>query len=65
LHPLRRLQSGERKGGAADASPSGKARTDSGYHQPSGGRVTVIKQDQLPWSAIAHELVGADHGLEI
>ena len=27
--------------------------------------MTVIKQDQLPWSAIAHELVGADHGLEI
>ena len=25
----------------------------------------IIKQDQLPWSAIAHELVGADHGLEI
>jgi quercetin dioxygenase-like cupin family protein len=25
----------------------------------------VIKQDQLPWSAIAHELVGSEHGLDI
>jgi mannose-6-phosphate isomerase-like protein (cupin superfamily) len=25
----------------------------------------VIKQDQLPWSAIARELVGAEHGLDI
>jgi mannose-6-phosphate isomerase-like protein (cupin superfamily) len=25
----------------------------------------IIKQDQLPWSAIARELVGAEHGLEI
>jgi quercetin dioxygenase-like cupin family protein len=25
----------------------------------------VIKRDQLPWSEIARELVGADHGLEI
>ena len=27
--------------------------------------MTVIEQAQLPWSSIAHELVGADHGLEI
>jgi quercetin dioxygenase-like cupin family protein len=27
--------------------------------------VLVIKQDQLPWSQIARELVGADHGLDI
>jgi mannose-6-phosphate isomerase-like protein (cupin superfamily) len=27
--------------------------------------LTVIAQDQLPWSSIAHELVGADHGLGI
>lgn len=27
--------------------------------------MTVITQDQLPWSSIAHELVGADHGLGI
>jgi quercetin dioxygenase-like cupin family protein len=25
----------------------------------------VIKQEQLPWSEIARELVGADHGLDI
>jgi len=25
----------------------------------------IIKQDELPWSRIARELVGADHGLEI
>jgi mannose-6-phosphate isomerase-like protein (cupin superfamily) len=25
----------------------------------------IIKQDALPWSRIARELVGADHGLEI
>jgi mannose-6-phosphate isomerase-like protein (cupin superfamily) len=25
----------------------------------------IIKLDQLPWSEIAHELVGADHGLGI
>jgi mannose-6-phosphate isomerase-like protein (cupin superfamily) len=25
----------------------------------------VIKQEQLPWSQIARELVGADHGLDI
>jgi mannose-6-phosphate isomerase-like protein (cupin superfamily) len=25
----------------------------------------IIKQDQLPWSEIAHELVGAEHGLGI
>ena len=24
--------------------------------------ISVLKQDELPWSAIAHELVGADHG---
>jgi mannose-6-phosphate isomerase-like protein (cupin superfamily) len=24
--------------------------------------VSVLKQDELPWSAIAHEFVGADHG---
>jgi mannose-6-phosphate isomerase-like protein (cupin superfamily) len=24
--------------------------------------VPVIKQSELPWSSIAHELVGADHG---
>jgi quercetin dioxygenase-like cupin family protein len=27
--------------------------------------VLVIKQDQLPWSQIARELVGAEHGLDI
>jgi quercetin dioxygenase-like cupin family protein len=27
--------------------------------------MNVIRRDQLPWSEIAHELVGADHGLEI
>jgi mannose-6-phosphate isomerase-like protein (cupin superfamily) len=27
--------------------------------------VEVIKRDQLPWSEIAHELVGADHDLDI
>jgi mannose-6-phosphate isomerase-like protein (cupin superfamily) len=27
--------------------------------------LTVIALDQLPWSSIAHELVGADHGLGI
>ena len=27
--------------------------------------MAIIKQDQLPWSNIAHELVGAEHGLEI
>ena len=25
----------------------------------------VLRQEQLPWSAIAHELVGADHDLDI
>ena len=25
----------------------------------------IIKRDQLPWSEIAHELVGDDHGLGI
>jgi quercetin dioxygenase-like cupin family protein len=25
----------------------------------------IIKRDQLPWSEIAHELVGAEHGLGI
>jgi quercetin dioxygenase-like cupin family protein len=25
----------------------------------------IIKRDQLPWSEIAHELLGADHGLAI
>jgi mannose-6-phosphate isomerase-like protein (cupin superfamily) len=25
----------------------------------------IIKQDQLPWSDIAREFVGAEHGLEI
>jgi quercetin dioxygenase-like cupin family protein len=25
----------------------------------------IIKRDQLPWSDIARELVGAEHGLEI
>jgi mannose-6-phosphate isomerase-like protein (cupin superfamily) len=25
----------------------------------------IIKQDQLPWSEIARELVGAEHGLDI
>ncbi|NUR77847.1 MAG: cupin domain-containing protein [Thermoleophilia bacterium] len=25
----------------------------------------IVKRDQLPWSEIAHELVGAEHGLEI
>jgi mannose-6-phosphate isomerase-like protein (cupin superfamily) len=25
----------------------------------------IIKQDELPWSEIARELVGADHGLDI
>jgi quercetin dioxygenase-like cupin family protein len=25
----------------------------------------IIKQEQLPWSEIARELVGADHGLDI
>jgi mannose-6-phosphate isomerase-like protein (cupin superfamily) len=25
----------------------------------------ILKRDQLPWSEIAHELVGAEHGLEI
>jgi mannose-6-phosphate isomerase-like protein (cupin superfamily) len=24
--------------------------------------ITVLRQDELPWSAIAHEFVGADHG---
>jgi mannose-6-phosphate isomerase-like protein (cupin superfamily) len=24
--------------------------------------ISVLKQDELPWSAIAHEFVGADHG---
>jgi quercetin dioxygenase-like cupin family protein len=27
--------------------------------------VEIIKQDELPWSSIARELVGADHALEI
>jgi quercetin dioxygenase-like cupin family protein len=27
-----------------------------------GVSVDVIKQDELPWSSIAHEFVGADHG---
>jgi quercetin dioxygenase-like cupin family protein len=27
--------------------------------------MAIIKQDQLPWSNIAHELVGTEHGLEI
>jgi mannose-6-phosphate isomerase-like protein (cupin superfamily) len=27
--------------------------------------MTVISRDQLPWSAIAHELVGAEHGIDI
>jgi mannose-6-phosphate isomerase-like protein (cupin superfamily) len=27
--------------------------------------MTVISRDQLPWSSIAHELVGADHGIDI
>jgi mannose-6-phosphate isomerase-like protein (cupin superfamily) len=27
--------------------------------------VQILKQDQLPWSEIARELVGAEHGLEI
>ena len=27
--------------------------------------MSVLKRDDLPWSSIAHELVGADHGLEI
>ena len=26
------------------------------------GDVNVIRQDELPWSQIAHELVGEDHG---
>jgi quercetin dioxygenase-like cupin family protein len=25
----------------------------------------VLRQDQLPWREIAHELVGAEHGLDI
>jgi quercetin dioxygenase-like cupin family protein len=25
----------------------------------------TLRRDELPWSAIAHELVGADHGLEV
>jgi mannose-6-phosphate isomerase-like protein (cupin superfamily) len=25
----------------------------------------ILKQDQLPWSEVARELVGAEHGLEI
>jgi quercetin dioxygenase-like cupin family protein len=25
----------------------------------------ILKRDQLPWSAVAHELVGAEHGLDI
>jgi len=27
--------------------------------------IQMLKQDQLPWSAIARELVGAEHGLDI
>jgi hypothetical protein len=27
--------------------------------------IDVIKRDQLPWRDTAHELVGADHGLDI
>ena len=25
----------------------------------------IIERDQLPWSDIAHELVGAEHGLDV
>jgi quercetin dioxygenase-like cupin family protein len=25
----------------------------------------IIRRDQLPWSEIAHELVGAEHGLDV
>lgn len=25
----------------------------------------VLRQDQLPWSEIAHELLGSEHGLDI
>ena len=25
----------------------------------------IIKQSELPWSEIAHELVGAEHGLDV
>jgi quercetin dioxygenase-like cupin family protein len=28
-------------------------------------RMPIIKRDQLPWNEIAHELVGAEHGLGI
>jgi quercetin dioxygenase-like cupin family protein len=27
--------------------------------------VKRLRQDELPWSAIAHELVGVDHGLDV
>jgi mannose-6-phosphate isomerase-like protein (cupin superfamily) len=27
--------------------------------------VRVLRQDELPWSRIAHELVGADHGVGV
>jgi mannose-6-phosphate isomerase-like protein (cupin superfamily) len=28
-------------------------------------RMTILRRDDVPWSAIAHELVGADHGFPI
>jgi mannose-6-phosphate isomerase-like protein (cupin superfamily) len=30
-----------------------------------GVEMQIIKRDQLPWSEIAHELVGTEHGLDI
>jgi quercetin dioxygenase-like cupin family protein len=30
-----------------------------------GGKVPIISREQLPWSEIAHELVGAEHELAI
>lgn len=36
--------------------------TARGQAEGEGMKVQVIKQDQLPLSNIAHELVGADHG---
>ena len=51
------------EGGEASEHPRSIARRlRSGFSLPA---MLVVKQSELPWSSIANELVGAEHGLDI
>jgi mannose-6-phosphate isomerase-like protein (cupin superfamily) len=53
------------RGGGLTCSQANVATDVIEPDPPGGGGMQIIKQQQLPWSEIARELVGAEHGLDI